>query len=240
MIRLGKGLPLWGDNDEAVELLRSDDRLKALSPAGNPLEQLSKLIDFEVFRADLEEALARRDPAKGGWPPYDAVLMFKMLVLPTLDTLSDDQTEYPIKDRLSFMRFVGLEPYGRVPDAKRSGCSARPWPGPAPSRVVRAVRCDAADQGLVWRLVVRSWTRPGSRPVGRDSPRRRRRGSRAAVRRTTGGARRAQINRDRRWTIRRGRKQDTPPDQAKRQATPRIPSTGGADVSHRGHCRPIA
>ena len=35
--------------------------------------------------------------------------MFKVLVVQTLYTLSDDQTEYQIKDRLSFMRFVGLE-----------------------------------------------------------------------------------------------------------------------------------
>jgi len=33
--------------------------------------------------------------------------MFKVLVLQTLYTLSDDQTEYQLKDRLSFMRFVG-------------------------------------------------------------------------------------------------------------------------------------
>jgi len=36
----------------------------------------------------------------------------------TLYTLSDDQTEYQIKDRLSFMRFVGLELCDLVPDAK--------------------------------------------------------------------------------------------------------------------------
>jgi IS5 family transposase len=44
--------------------------------------------------------------------------MFKVLVLQTLYTLSDDQTEYQIRDRLSFMRFVGLALEDRVPDAK--------------------------------------------------------------------------------------------------------------------------
>jgi hypothetical protein len=34
--------------------------------------------------------------------------MFKVLVLQSLYTLSDEQTEYQLKDRLSFMRFVGL------------------------------------------------------------------------------------------------------------------------------------
>jgi IS5 family transposase len=32
--------------------------------------------------------------------------------------LSDDQTEYQLRDRLSFMRFVGLALCDEVPDAK--------------------------------------------------------------------------------------------------------------------------
>ena len=44
--------------------------------------------------------------------------MFKVLVLQTLYTLSDDQTEYQIRDRLSFMRFLGLALHDPVPDAK--------------------------------------------------------------------------------------------------------------------------
>jgi IS5 family transposase len=50
--------------------------------------------------------------------PYDAVLMFKVLIVQTLYTLSDDQTEYQIRDRLSFMRFLRLALEDRVPDAK--------------------------------------------------------------------------------------------------------------------------
>ena len=96
----------------------ADDRLKALSEAGDPLERLASVVDFELFRPELEAALARPDRAKGGRPPYDAVMMFKVLVLQTLYTLSDDQTEYQLKDRLSFMRFVGLALDDAVPDAK--------------------------------------------------------------------------------------------------------------------------
>src|SRR6516162_11216243 len=44
--------------------------------------------------------------------------MFKVLVLQTLYTLSDEQTKYQLKDRLSFMRFVGLALHDPVPDAK--------------------------------------------------------------------------------------------------------------------------
>ena len=44
--------------------------------------------------------------------------MSKVLVLQSLYTLSDEQAEYQIKDRFSFMRFAGLELYHGVPDAK--------------------------------------------------------------------------------------------------------------------------
>lgn len=95
-----------------------DERYAALSAAGDPLERLTMVVEFELFRPELEAALARSDRARGGRPPYDAVLMFKVLVLQTLYTLSDDQTEYQIRDRLSFMRFLGLALEDRVPDAK--------------------------------------------------------------------------------------------------------------------------
>jgi transposase len=95
-----------------------DERLQALLVAGDPLERLAAVVDFELFRPGLEAALNRSNRAKGGRPRYDAVLMFKVLVLQSLYTLSDDQTEYQIRDRLSFMRFLGLALHGAVPDAK--------------------------------------------------------------------------------------------------------------------------
>lgn len=44
--------------------------------------------------------------------------MFKVLVLQALCNLSDDQAEFQIQDRLSFMRFLDLGLADRVPDAK--------------------------------------------------------------------------------------------------------------------------
>jgi len=95
-----------------------DERYRKLSEVGDPLTRLKELIDFEVFRPTLAAALKRSDGAKGGRPPYDAVLMFKSLILQTLYTLSDDATEFQIRDRFSFMRFLGLELHDAVPDAK--------------------------------------------------------------------------------------------------------------------------
>ena len=52
------------------------ERLKSLSALGDPLERLAKVVDFELFRPELDAALSRSDRAKGGRPAYDAVLMF--------------------------------------------------------------------------------------------------------------------------------------------------------------------
>jgi hypothetical protein len=45
-------------------------------------------------------------------------MMFKVLVLQALYNLSDDQAEFQIRDRLSFLRFLGLTPNVPSPDAK--------------------------------------------------------------------------------------------------------------------------
>jgi IS5 family transposase len=95
-----------------------EERLAALSKSGDPLERLVSMVDFEIFRPALRRALRRSDRTKGGRPPYDPVLMFKVLVLQALYGLSDEQAEYQIRDRLSFMRFLGLGLGDRVPDAK--------------------------------------------------------------------------------------------------------------------------
>ncbi|AXY24002.1 hypothetical protein CD178_03258 (plasmid) [Komagataeibacter saccharivorans] len=95
-----------------------EERLARLSGLGDQLEAFSRTVDFEVFRPDLEKALAYSDGSKGGRPPFDPVLMFKILVIQTLNNLSDERTEYLINDRLSFMRFLGLGLSDRVPDAK--------------------------------------------------------------------------------------------------------------------------
>ena len=94
-----------------------DSRLRELSAKGDDLEHISTLVDFEVFRLDLVRAVPRSDGTKGGRPAFDPVLMFKILLLQAMHGLSDERTEYLIKDRLSFMRFLGLGLSEAVPDA---------------------------------------------------------------------------------------------------------------------------
>jgi transposase, IS5 family len=200
----------------------ADERLEALSAAGDPLERLAGVVDFEVFRSELERALGRSDRLKGGRPPYDAVLMFKVLVLQTLYTLSDDQTEYQLKDRLSFMRFVGLALHDPVPDAKtlwlfreqlaRAGVFERLF-----QRFDAILREKGylAMGGQIVDATVIAARRPRLSKTEKDTIRGG--GTPAAWSK----ARRAQIDTEGRWTIKRGRKRDAA-DGQKRQAQAEI------------------
>ena len=94
-----------------------DERLKDLSAKGDDLERLKGLVDFEMFRPALRQAVPPLDRGKSGRPPFDHMLMFKVLVLQSMYSLSNERCEYLIKDRLSFMRFLGLGLADPVPDA---------------------------------------------------------------------------------------------------------------------------
>ena len=91
-------------------------RLESLSRLGDPLEALNERIPWEVFRPVLEPVHQKPRTSNAGRKPFDLVLMFKVLVLQSLYNLADERLEYQIRDRLSFMRFLGLSLLDRVPD----------------------------------------------------------------------------------------------------------------------------
>jgi IS5 family transposase len=93
------------------------DRLALLERLGDPLPKLDKTVQWEQFRP-LLATLYKAGGNKGGRPPYDSILMFKILVLQQFYNLSDDQTEFQIRDRYSFCHFLGLSPEATIPDAK--------------------------------------------------------------------------------------------------------------------------
>jgi IS5 family transposase len=94
-------------------------RLDKIGKQNDPLMKLQAHIDFEIFRKPLEAHFELgKDRSKGGRPPFDSLMMFKILILQRYYNLSDDSTEYAILDRLSFMRFLGLTISDTVPDAK--------------------------------------------------------------------------------------------------------------------------
>ena len=96
-------------------------RYAGLDAKNDPLVKIDEVVPWEDFRPRLEAAWRkpaedRKSPA--GRKPWDALVMFKAIVLCALYNLSDDQVEYQLRDRLSFMRFLGSGLEDRVPDAK--------------------------------------------------------------------------------------------------------------------------
>lgn len=88
-----------------------------LARLNDVLVRLKAQVDWDGFRPVVEEAFPVRDPRKGGQPPYDRLLLFKMLVLCRLYHLSAEALEYQVNDRRSFQQFLDLEPQHEVPDA---------------------------------------------------------------------------------------------------------------------------
>ena len=97
------------------------DRYASLDAKKDPLVGIDAVVPWEELRPTLEGVWRKPDAerkSRAGRKPIDAIVMFKALVLSALYNLSDDQIEYQVRDRLSFMRFLGLGVEDRVPDAK--------------------------------------------------------------------------------------------------------------------------
>ena len=99
-------------------LFDEEFRLEKLTKLGDKLLKLAAAIDFEIFRPTLEAIFSKGHKGKGGRPPYDYVMMFKIVILQRYYNISDDQMEFQINDRLSFQRFLGLTLSDTVPDSK--------------------------------------------------------------------------------------------------------------------------
>ena len=85
-----------------LSIFAEGKRLEKLSKLGDVLEQLNAIINWLIFTPILDAAIPRIKSEKGGRPPFDNLLMFKVLVIKRLYNLSYDQTEYQINDRISF------------------------------------------------------------------------------------------------------------------------------------------
>ncbi len=97
------------------------NRYAGLDRKNDPLVFLQKTVPWANFRPELKAVWRKPNAArksKAGRKPWDEIVMFKVIVLQQLYNLSDDQIEYQIRDRLSFMRFLDLGIEDPVPDAK--------------------------------------------------------------------------------------------------------------------------
>ncbi len=86
-------------------------RYAGLDAKNDPLVKIDEVVPWEDLRPRLEAAWRkpaeeRKSPA--GRMPWDAVVMFKAIVLCALYNLSDDQVEYQLRDRLSFMPWTAV------------------------------------------------------------------------------------------------------------------------------------
>jgi len=94
-----------------------EQRQSKLEQKKDLLVRLGEVIEWEAFRSSLERVHEKPRKSKAGRKTHDVVLMFKMLILQQLYNISDDELEYQVNDRLSFMRFLELGIGDVVPDA---------------------------------------------------------------------------------------------------------------------------
>jgi len=85
-----------------------------LNKLGNRLHELKGLIDWKRFDPIIE-TMRRNKTEKGGRPNKDNIMMLKILVLQKWFSLSDEQTEFMILDRVSFQDFLCIS-YTQTPD----------------------------------------------------------------------------------------------------------------------------
>lgn len=93
-------------------------RCRELEKSGDPLVKINEAVYWEAFRPVLNQVREKERKSPAGRKAFDVILMFKILVLQSLYNLADDAMEYQIRDRISFMRFLGLNVSEGVPDAK--------------------------------------------------------------------------------------------------------------------------
>jgi len=95
------------------------DRFAKLDQLGDPLKALNAVVNWSVFVPILAKGLKKEKQSNAGRPvSFEPLLMFKVLILQSLYNLADGQTEFQIRDRFTFLRFLGLTPESRIPDEK--------------------------------------------------------------------------------------------------------------------------
>lgn len=81
-----------------------ENRYAALDASHDPLAKINAVVPWETFRSRLENVWRKAPDERksdAGRKPWDAIVMFKAIVLCALYNLSDDQVEYQMRDCLS-------------------------------------------------------------------------------------------------------------------------------------------
>ncbi|WP_448604615.1 IS5 family transposase [Thermoleptolyngbya sp.] len=94
-----------------------EERQTKLTQKKDLLVRLNQIVPWEAFRPTLEKLHDKPRKSNAGRKAIDVVVMFKLLVLQQLYNISDEELEYQVSDRLSFMQFMGFSLADEVPDA---------------------------------------------------------------------------------------------------------------------------
>lgn len=94
-----------------------EERYAKLAAKKDLLIHLNQIVPWQEFRPILQRVHEKPRKSEAGRKPHDVMVMFKLLILQKLYNLSDEELEYQVNDRLSFMRFLALGIDDCVPDA---------------------------------------------------------------------------------------------------------------------------
>jgi len=95
-----------------------ESRQQKLEEKKDFLRYLDAVVPWDSFRPILVQIYDKPRQSQAGRPPLDVVLMFKLLILQQMYNIGDEELEYQVNDRLSFMRFLHLGLEDAIPDAK--------------------------------------------------------------------------------------------------------------------------
>ena len=97
-------------------LFAAQEREAKLTKLGDALQVLERHVDLAAMAAAVDKAAPRPSRESGGRPPFPTDVMVRILLIQQLFSLSDEQMEYQLLDRLSFQRFAGLHDSCQIPD----------------------------------------------------------------------------------------------------------------------------
>ena len=96
-------------------LFAAQERDAKRNKLGDVLEVLDRHVDFVALAAEVDRAAPRPDRSRGGRPPFPTEVMVRILLLQQLFNLSDEQMEFQLLDRMSFLRFTRLADTSQIP-----------------------------------------------------------------------------------------------------------------------------
>lgn len=67
-----------------IGLFDVENKLAELSALGDPLEKLENAINWKHFKPILDKVFRKERKSNAGRPPFDYIMMFKILVLQTM------------------------------------------------------------------------------------------------------------------------------------------------------------